>query len=126
MAFVKTIKTSSYFSRYQVKYRRRREGKTDYQARRRLIQQDKNKYESKKYRLVVRRTNTKIIVQIIYATIQGDRVLAQADSNELKRFGLEAGLTNYAASFEALYKKVHAEIRKARIIAKITKAAQKK
>jgi large subunit ribosomal protein L5e len=38
-------------------------------------------------------------VQVIYATIQGDRVLAQADSKELKRFGLEAGLTNYAASY---------------------------
>lgn len=30
MAYVKTIKTSAYFSRYQVKYRRRRLGKTDY------------------------------------------------------------------------------------------------
>jgi large subunit ribosomal protein L5e len=99
MAFIKTVKTGSYFSRFQVKYRRRREGKTDYQARRRLIQQDKNKYDSKKYRLCVRRTNSRIIVQIIYATIQGDRVLAQADSKELKRFGLEAGLTNYAASY---------------------------
>jgi large subunit ribosomal protein L5e len=99
MAFVKTIKTTAYFSRYQVKYRRRREGKTDYQARRRLIQQDKNKYESKKYRLCVRRTNTRIIVQIISCTIKGDRVLCQADSKELKRFGLEAGLTNYAASY---------------------------
>ena len=99
MAFIKTVKTTSYYSRYQVKFRRRREGKTDYQARRRLIQQDKNKYDSKKYRLCVRRTNSRIIVQIIYATIQGDRVLAQADSKELKRFGLEAGLTNYAASY---------------------------
>lgn len=99
MAFVKTVKTTAYFSRYQVKYRRRREGKTDYQARRRLIQQDKNKYESKKYRLCVRRTNRRIICQIIYATIQGDRVLCQADSQELKRFGLEAGLTNYAAAY---------------------------
>ena len=99
MAFIKTVKTTAYYSRYQVKYRRRREGKTDYQARRRLIQQDKNKYESKKYRLVVRRTNSRIIVQIIFATIQGDRVLAQADSKELRRFGLEAGFTNYAASY---------------------------
>jgi large subunit ribosomal protein L5e len=49
--------------------------------------------------LCVRRTNSRIIVQIIYATIQGDRVLAQADSKELRRFGLEAGLTNYAASY---------------------------
>ena len=47
----------------------------------------------------MRRTNSRIIVQIIYATIQGDRILAQADSKELRRFGLEAGLTNYAASY---------------------------
>lgn len=64
-----------------------------------MIQQDKNKYDSKKYRLCVRRTNQRIIVQIIYATIQGDRVLAQADSFELRKYGLEAGLTNYAASY---------------------------
>jgi hypothetical protein len=29
MPFVKNIKSDAYFSRYQVKYRRRREGKTD-------------------------------------------------------------------------------------------------
>jgi large subunit ribosomal protein L5e len=30
MAFVKVLKTNTYCSRYQTKYRRRREGKTDY------------------------------------------------------------------------------------------------
>jgi len=43
MGYVKVIKSSPYFSRYQVKYRRRREGKTDYRARMRLVTQDKNK-----------------------------------------------------------------------------------
>ena len=43
MGYVKVIKSSPYFSRYQVKYRRRREGKTDYRARLRLVTQDKNK-----------------------------------------------------------------------------------
>ncbi|XP_055388649.1 60S ribosomal protein L5-like [Condylostylus longicornis] len=99
MVFVKVVKTSSYFKRYQVKYRRRREGKTDYQARRRLVNQDNNKYNSPKYRFVVRRTNQRIICQIIYATIQGDRVLCQADSQELPRYGVPVGLTNYAASY---------------------------
>lgn len=99
MGFVKNVKTTAYHSRYQVKYRRRREGKTDFYARRRLIQQDKNKYDSKKYRLVVRRTNKRIITQITYATIQGDRVLAAADSFELRKFGLEAGFTNYASAY---------------------------
>ena len=99
MAFVKNVKTKAYYKRFQVKNRRRREGKTDYYARRRLIQQDKNKYDTKKYRLVVRRTNRKIIIQVIWATIQGDRILAQSNSSELKRFGVEAGLTNYAAAY---------------------------
>jgi large subunit ribosomal protein L5e len=99
MAFVKVQKNKAYCSRYQTKYRRRREGKTDYYARRRLCFQDKNKYDSKKYRLVVRRTNTKIISQIIYATLRGDHCMTQAQSTELKQFGLTAGLTNYAAAY---------------------------
>jgi len=45
MAFVKVLKSNTYCSRYQTKYRRRREGKTDYAARRRLCFQDKNKYD---------------------------------------------------------------------------------
>jgi large subunit ribosomal protein L5e len=43
MPFVKTVKSSAYFSRFQVKPRRRREGKTDYYARKRLVSQSKNK-----------------------------------------------------------------------------------
>ena len=99
MAFVKNVKTKAYYKRYQVKNRRRREGKTDFHARRRLIQQDKNKYDTKKYRLVVRRTNTKIITQVIYSTIAGDKVLTSANSTELKKFGLDSGLANYAAAY---------------------------
>merc|ERR1712086_651330 len=52
---------------------------------------DKNKYDSKKYRLVVRRTNSKFIAQIIFSTMVGDKVLCSAESEELKRFGLTAG-----------------------------------
>ncbi|NDC39703.1 MAG: hypothetical protein EBZ48_16955, partial [Proteobacteria bacterium] len=99
MAFVKAIKTKAYFKRYQTKYRRRREGKTDYAQRRMLVKQDKNKYNTAKYRLVVRTTNTKVICQVIYATIQGDRVVAAAQSTELPRYGIMAGLKNYAAAY---------------------------
>ena len=56
MAFVKIVKNSSYYMRFQVKYKRRRQGKTDYRQRRRLVIQDKTKYQSYKYRLVVRKT----------------------------------------------------------------------
>ena len=71
MGYIKVLKTSAYMKRYQVKFRRRREGKTDYQARRRLVVQDKNKYNSPKYRLVVRFTNKHCICQIIYSEIVG-------------------------------------------------------
>lgn len=99
MAFVKIIKNKAYSMRMQVKPKRRRQAKTDYFARRRLTCQDKNKYDSKKYRLVARRTCRKIIAQIIYSTMTGDKVMCAAESDELKRFGLTAGLTNYSASY---------------------------
>jgi large subunit ribosomal protein L5e len=92
-------KSKAYFSRYQVKFRRRREGKTDYRQRKRLVCQDKNKYQSPKYRLVVRFTNRQVIAQIVYSLVDGDRVLVQATSRELARYGLSVGLKNYAAAY---------------------------
>jgi len=99
MAFIKVVKNKSYFKRYQVKFRRRREAKTDYYARKRLIIQDKNKYKTPKYRLVVRVTNKDIITQIIAADINHDVVLASAYAHELPRYGIKLGLTNYAAAY---------------------------
>jgi len=99
MPFVKKIKSDAYFSRFQVKYRRRREGKTDYYARKRLVTQAKNKYNAPKYRLVVRFTNKDIIVQIVSAQLQGDLVLVAARSRELPRYGINHGLTNWAAAY---------------------------
>ncbi|GAA6063522.1 hypothetical protein JCM10212_006695 [Sporobolomyces blumeae] len=99
MPFVKEVKNDAYFSRYQVKYRRRREGKTDYFARKRLIVQAKNKYASPKYRLVVRITNKDVICQIVSAKLQGDVVLTAAYSHELPRYGIKHGLTNWAACY---------------------------
>lgn len=69
---------------------------TDY-ARKRLITQAKNKYNAPKYRLVVRFTNKQIIVQIVYARLQGDFVLCAATSKELPRYGINHGLTNWTA-----------------------------
>jgi large subunit ribosomal protein L5e len=99
MPFVKLQKNSAYFSRYQVKPRRRREGKTDYYARKRLVAQAKNKYNSPKYRLVVRFTNKQVIVQVVYAKLQGDFVLCAATSKELPRYGIKHGLTNWTAAY---------------------------
>jgi len=99
MVFVKVQKNKAYFSRYQVKYRRRREGRTDYRQRKKLCTQAKNKYQSPKYRLVVRFTNRFVICQIAYAMIDGDRILCQASSAELARYDLNVGLKNYAAAY---------------------------
>ncbi|XP_055905434.1 60S ribosomal protein L5 [Eupeodes corollae] len=99
MGFVKVVKNKQYFKRYQVKFRRRREGKTDYYARKRLIFQDKNKYNTPKYRLIVRLSNKDITVQIAYARIEGDRVVCAAYSHELPNYGVKVGLTNYAAAY---------------------------
>lgn len=99
MGLIKVVKNKAYFKRFQVKFRRRREGKTDYQARKALITQDKNKYNTPKYRMVVRFTNKDICAQIIYARIQGDQVLCSAYAHELPRYGITIGLTNYAAAY---------------------------
>eukprot|EP00793_Prasinoderma_coloniale_P006137 PRCOL_00004612-RA len=99
MVFGKVVKNKAYFKRYQVKYRRRREGKTDYRQRLKLVRQDKNKYSSPKYRFCVRFTNKDIVCQIIYATIAGDKTVCAAYSHELPKYGLKVGLTNYAAAY---------------------------
>jgi len=99
MAFVKVVKNKAYFKRFQVKLRRRREGKTDYRARRKMIRQDKNKFNNKKYRLVVRFTNKNVICQIMYATIRGDMIVSQANSAELTKYGIPCGHKNYAAAY---------------------------
>lgn len=64
-----------------------------------MIHQDKNKYNAKKYRLVVRLTNRKVICQVVYATIVGDRTVCQAQSTDLEKYGIPVGHKNYAACY---------------------------
>jgi len=99
MGFVKVIKSKPYFKRFQVKFRRRREGKTDYRARKRLITQDKNKYNSPKFRFVVRISNKDIICQFAESKIAGDKIISSAYAHELRDFGVSVGLTNYAGAY---------------------------
>lgn len=99
MVFNPVIKTSAYHSRFQTPFRRRREGKTDYYARKRLVTQHKAKYNSPKYRLVVRFTNKDIIAQIVSSQIVGDVVFTAAYSHELPRYGIKHGLTNWSAAY---------------------------
>jgi large subunit ribosomal protein L18 len=78
---------------YRVKLRRRREGKTDYQARKALV-------TSRKPRLVTRASNKNVEVQIIIAKPHGDVVLASANSRELiKSYGWRAPTGNSPAAY---------------------------
>jgi len=99
MGFVKVVKNKAYYKRFQVKYKRRREGKTDYYARKRLVCQDKNKFATPKYRFVVRFTNKDIICQVVSAKIKGDITHCAAYAHELPKYGLKVGLTNYSAAY---------------------------
>jgi len=78
--------------RYKVKFRRRREGKTDYRRRLALL-------KSGLPRLVVRRTNRHIIVQVIEYSPGGDRTLAHALSKELRKFGWRYSLKSTPAAY---------------------------
>lgn len=79
--------------RYRVSYRRRRDNKTDYQARRTLA-------TSNSPRFVVRYSNKNIVIQIIGSKIEGDQVLTQSSSAELvKNYGWLGGRKNTSASY---------------------------
>ena len=77
---------------YRVKFRRRREGKTNYYRRRRLLL-------SRLPRLVVRKTNTNTIVQLVNASVVGDTTVASAISTELGNHGWTAGTGNIPAAY---------------------------
>ena len=77
-----------------IPFRRKREGKTDYSKRLRLLL-------SNKPRLVVRITKSKIIAQIIKFNHEGDKVLLGLDSSSLKDFGWEYSFNNLPAAYLA-------------------------
>lgn len=80
-------------ARYRVRLRRRREGKTDYQARRALV-------ISRKPRLIVRNSLNHMSVQLVVAKTQGDKVLVAAHSSELKKkFGWQASTGNVSSAY---------------------------
>jgi len=99
MGFVKIVKNKAYFKRFQTKFKRRRECKTDYAARKRLILQDKNKYRTPKYRFVVRRTHRDISCQIFSSDLTHDVCVQSAYAHELRRYGVRVGLTHYVAAY---------------------------
>ncbi len=77
---------------YRVGFRRRREGRTDYRTRSRLLR-------SEKPRAVVRKTLNQTIIQIVEQDAAGDRILASATSRELAKHGWSAGTGNVPAAY---------------------------
>jgi len=78
--------------RYRVQFRRKREGKTNYRKRLKLLR-------SGKPRLVVRISLKHVTAQIIQATPKGDVVLASAHSKQLDKLGWKDGESNMPASY---------------------------
>jgi large subunit ribosomal protein L18 len=78
--------------RYFVPFRRRRDGKTDYYQRTRLVVADVP-------RMVVRKTNRHIIVQLVTAEMDGDRTLVAANSAELEKYGYKGSTSNTPAAY---------------------------
>ena len=80
-------------SNYRVQLRRRREGKTDYQARKALV-------ISGRPRLVTRTSTKNSNAQIIIAKPIGDHTIAAANSRELvKKYGWKAPTGNIPAAY---------------------------
>ena len=77
---------------YTVPYRRKREGRTDYKKRMKLLL-------GMRPRLVVRRSLKHMSMQIINYEPKGDKVIASAHSNELKKLGWKAGTGSISAAY---------------------------
>ncbi len=76
----------------RVMHKRRREQKTDYRLRLKLL-------KSGKTRLVIRKSLNNIRVQFINYYPEGDRTEASAFSKELKKFGWNYGTGNLPAAY---------------------------
>ena len=83
-------------SKYKVAFRRRREGKTNYAARMKLVDLNKSRF-------VVRVSNTNVTVQIINVGENGDETIVSAHSKELQKMGWLGGTSNTSASYLTAY-----------------------
>ena len=81
---------------YRVKMRRRREGKTDYRKRLSLL-------KSGKIRVVIRKTNRRIIIQFVEYHEDGDKVIVGITSDMLRNYGWNHSFKSIPASYLAGY-----------------------
>lgn len=77
---------------YETKFRRRREGKTDYKKRLALL-------KGNTPRFVIRKSNNHFLAQIISYIPKGDKVIASAHSSELSEYGWKGHNGNISAAY---------------------------
>ncbi len=77
-----------------IPYHRKREGRTNYKKRLKLL-------KSKKPRLIIRKTNKQIILQIAEYTPNGDKIICGVNSNILKKAGWKYSCNNLPACYLA-------------------------
>ena len=78
--------------RYNVAFRRRREGRTDYYTRRNLLR-------GGELRAVVRRSNKNVNIQCEEFGMGGDKVVVSATSKELSKYGWDKSCSNIPAAY---------------------------
>jgi len=80
---------------FETKFRRRKQGKTNYVKRLALVR-------SKKVRIVVRKTSTQILAHAVKYNPTGDETIASVNSKELKKYGFY-GTNNTPSAYLAGY-----------------------
>jgi len=75
-----------------LKFKRKRQGKTDYKKRLALL-------KSNKLRFVVRKSLKNILIQIVKYEPNGDKILISAHSNQLKKFGWKSHTGNKQSAY---------------------------
>jgi large subunit ribosomal protein L18 len=78
--------------KYTLKYRRRREGKTNYKKRIAIL-------KSGKPRLAIRRSLTNMYIQLIKFDPKGDKIIASGSGFDLKKIGWNYSLGNLPAAY---------------------------
>jgi len=88
----KVKKKTRFGPRYRLHFRRRREGKTDYRARYRMVL-------SKKIRAVVRKSLKNMVIQFVETKPEGDFTLSFTKSTELIKYGWPYNRGNTPAAY---------------------------
>lgn len=77
---------------FRAPFRRRKEGKSNYKKRLALVKSAKN-------RLVVRRTNKRVLVELVSQGKKGDQTLVFVSSKELSGFGWKGNTANVPTGY---------------------------